>query len=236
LKFVDLICLNGVVPARLTFAALAAALGFGELRDLAAYQTSLDGYTLDTELAALSAAIHPRPAVHLLGYSAGASVALAYAARHPTTVATLTLIEPPWTGLPDPSGFTDRMDKIMLHTAPDRRWPVFHELLTRPGADVPPPPATPPPWAHERVARGGDIWRALRAAALTPAQIGAFTRPVYLPYADDSHPFFADTAHTLAKLFPDARVDEYAGNHIRPPHVSEPARFATALRKLWSRR
>ncbi|GIJ50797.1 hypothetical protein Val02_76830 [Virgisporangium aliadipatigenens] len=231
----DLICLNGVVPAHLTFAALARTLGFGELRDLAGYAPSLpERYSLTTELTTLSSAIGARPAVHLLGYSAGASVALAYAVRHPATVATLTLIEPPWTGLPDPSGFTARMDEIMLHTPPEQRWPVFHELLTRPGSDIPPPPTSPPAWAHERVDRGGDIWRALRATSLTPAQIGAFTRPVYLPYADDSHPFFADTAHTLAELFPAARVDEYHGNHIRPPHVSEPERFATALRNLWS--
>jgi pimeloyl-ACP methyl ester carboxylesterase len=234
----DLVCLNGVVPARMTFAALVRELSpLGvDLCDLAGYATALPAdYRLDTELAAITATVGPRPAIHLLGYSAGASIALAYAVRHPHAVASLTLVEPPWTGLPDPSGFTERMDDIMLRTPPELRWPIFHDLLTRPGADVPPPPAEPPAWASQRVDRGGDIWRALRAESLSPALVGAFAGPVYLPYADDSHPFFATTAHTLAGLFPDARVEEYRGNHIRPPHVSEPARFAAALRERWSR-
>ena len=102
------------------------------------------------------------------------------------------------------------------------------------GTDVPPQPPRPPPWAAGRVDRGQQVWRALRAWPIDPERLASIKAPVYLPVAADSHPWFTDVAHRLATRFASATVETYPGNHVRPPHVSDPDRFLAALRALWS--
>ncbi len=233
---ISLVCVNGVVPPKLTFAKLVRDVTERPVRlhDLVGYSEVLPpGYDIETELDALAAVVD-EPTVHLLGYSAGASVALAFAAARPQRVASLTLVEPPWVGAPDGTAFQAHMDEVMLHTPADRRWEEFHRLLTRPGADVPPPPPNPPPWAPLRVARGEQVWEALRAHLIGADRLAAVTAPVYLPVAADSHPWFTDAAHRLAAQFPLATVEVFPGNHVRPPHVSDAARFVARLRALWA--
>ena len=230
-----LVCVNGVVPPELTFARLVRDVTERPVRlhDLVGYREVLPpGYRLEAELSALGAVVNG--SAHLLGYSAGASVTLAFAAAHPDRVASLTLVEPPWIGVADGTEFQAGMDAVMFDTPAERRWETFHQLLTRPGADVPPPPPNPPPWAAGRVARGEQVWRALRAHPIPAERLASITAPVYLPVAADSHPWFVDAAHQLADRFQTATVDVYPGNHVRPPHVSEADRFVAALRSLWA--
>jgi pimeloyl-ACP methyl ester carboxylesterase len=232
----SLVCVNGVVPPELTFARLVREVAERPVRlhDLVGYSELLPpGYGVETEIDALDQVVD-RPAAHLLGYSAGASVALAFASARPDRVASLTLVEPPWVGAPDGSGFQRHMDEVMLHTPAERRWEEFHRLLTRPGADVPPPPPNPPPWAARRIARGEQVWEALRAHLIGADRLAALTAPVFLPVAADSHPWFTDAAHRLAAQLPSATVEVFPGNHVRPPHVGEPERFAARLRELWA--
>jgi hypothetical protein len=122
----------------------------------------------------------------------------------------------------------------MLDTPVERRWVALHELLTRPGADVPPPPSNPPPWAAGRVDRGQAVWRALRARLIEPERLTSIEAPVYLAVAADSHPWFTGAANRLAAQFTSATVEIYPGNHVRPPHISEADRFLAALRALWT--
>jgi pimeloyl-ACP methyl ester carboxylesterase len=230
-----LVCVNGVVPPELTFARLAGDVTERPVRlhDLVGYRETLPaGYGIDAELSALGAVVDG--GAHLLGYSAGASVTLAFAAAHPDRIASLTLIEPPWIGAWDGTEFQAGMDTVMLDTPPDRRWETFHHLLTRPGADVPPPPPNPPAWAAGRVARGEQVWRALRVHPIPAERLRSITAPVYLPVAADSHPWFTDAARSLAERFVSANVEIYPGNHVRPPHVAEAERFVAALRSLWA--
>jgi pimeloyl-ACP methyl ester carboxylesterase len=230
-----LVCVNGVVPPELTFARLIRDVTERPVRlhDLVGYREALPaGYGIDTELTALDALVGVR--AHLFGYSAGASVVLAYAAANPARIASLTLAEPPWIGAPDGTEFQAGMDTVMLHTPVERRWMALHELLTRPGADVPPPPAQPPPWAAGRVDRGQLVWRALRARPIDPQRLASIEAPVYLPVAADSHPWFTCAANRLAAQLAGATVEIYPGNHVRPPHVSEPDRVLAALRALWA--
>jgi pimeloyl-ACP methyl ester carboxylesterase len=230
-----LVCVNGVVPPELTFARLAGDVTERPVRlhDLVGYREELPpGYGVGAELSALGAVVDG--GAHLLGYSAGASVTLAFAAAHPDRVASLTLIEPPWIGVRDGTEFQAGMDTVMLDTPAEQRWETFHRLLTRPGADVPPPPPKPPAWAAGRVARGEQVWRALRAHPIPAERLRSITAPVYLPVAADSHPWFTDAAHSLAERFGSATVEVYPGNHVRPPHVARAAQFVAALRSLWA--
>jgi pimeloyl-ACP methyl ester carboxylesterase len=230
-----LICVNGVVPAGLTFAALAAEF-HGQrpvvLHDLVGYaQPRPEPYDLGAELTALGAL--PAP-THLFGYSAGASVALAFALHAPERIATLTLFEPPWVGLAPVGWFEREMDRVLLDVPAALRWERFHHLLTRPGVAVPPLPSDPPPWVAARARQGADVWRALRATTLDPARLRAFHTPVLLALADGSHPFFAESAGRLAGLLPTVRVERFPGNHVQAPHVVAAPRFAAALRRLFS--
>jgi pimeloyl-ACP methyl ester carboxylesterase len=232
---IPLVCVNGVVPPELTFARLARDVTERPVRlhDLVGYREVLPArYGVDAELHALADAVGGR--AHLLGYSAGASMTLAFAVAHPDQVASLTLVEPPWIGFPDGTAFQAGMDTVMLDTPADQRWDTFHELLTRPGADVPPSPPTPPSWAAGRIVRGENVWRALRAHLIPVERLRPIKAPVYLPVAADSHPWFTDAAYRLADWFPAATVEIYPGNHVRPPHVSAAERFVAALRTLWA--
>src|SRR3954447_27075168 len=200
---IPLVCVNGVVPPELTFARLARDVTERPVRlhDLVGYQEVLPpGYGIDAELHALAGAVDGW--AHLLGYSAGASVTLAFAVAHPERVASLTLVEPPWIGHRDGTAFQAGMDAVMLDTPADQRWETFHRLLTRPGADVPPPAPKPPSWAAGRIARGEDVWRALRAHTIPTERLRPIKAPVYLPVAADSHPWFTDAAYRLADGFP----------------------------------
>jgi len=90
---IPLVCVNGVVPPELTFAGLARDVTERPvlLHDLVGYREVLPpGYGVDAELHALADAVDGR--AHLLGYSAGASVTLAFAAAYPDRVASLTLV------------------------------------------------------------------------------------------------------------------------------------------------
>jgi pimeloyl-ACP methyl ester carboxylesterase len=229
-----LVCVNGVVPPELTFARLVRDITDRPVRlhDLVGYRETLPtDYDVDSELTALGDALNG--GAHLLGYSAGASVTLAFAAAYPTRIASLTLVEPPWIGAADGTAFQADMDTVMLDTPAEQRWTSFHKLLTRPGADIPPPPPNPPSWAAARVARGEQVWRALRAHLIPAQRLASITVPVYLPVAADSHPWFTDAAHHLAERFTNATVEIFPGNHVRPPHVSASERFVARLRALW---
>jgi hypothetical protein len=135
---------------------------------------------------------------------------------------------------PDGSEFQAGMDTVMHDTPVEQRWVALHELLTRPGADVPPPPPNPPPWAAGRVDRGQQVWQALQAHRIDPERLGSIKAPVYFAVAADSHPWFTQAANRLAARFARATVEVYPGNHVRPPHVSDADRFLAALRALWA--
>ena len=88
-----------LVPARARFAALMAALDgrepWPEELEVRAGDAPPAGYTVDDEVAGLSAFLDERGVgrVHLYGHSAGASIALAFTAEHGDRVLSLALDE-----------------------------------------------------------------------------------------------------------------------------------------------
>src|SRR5713226_4570335 len=94
---------GGIMPAALRYAPLESALSGKvdfHVKDLAVYagDEPPPGYSLDTELAALTAFADTLQAqrFHLVGYSGGGFVSLVFAGLYPQRLLSLALFEPAW--------------------------------------------------------------------------------------------------------------------------------------------
>jgi pimeloyl-ACP methyl ester carboxylesterase len=238
---------GGVLPADLAYGALLAELGpdvDARTKDLEVYaddgpppdfslQVEVDGVARFADAAGFER-------FHLLGYSAGGAVALAFTAAHPGRVRSLALLEPAWAGwtglTPEEAAMWDRFREVVELPDPDERMRAFVRMELAPG--VPPPAPAPgpsPPWMAKRPAGLHAFSRAFDAADLDLDALRAFERPVLFVLGGLSHPdLYARIRDRLAAVFPDFRVELYADrHHFDPPHRIEPARVARSLRALW---
>ncbi len=175
---------------------------------------------------------------HLIGYSAGGAISLAFLAKYPERVRSLALIEPAWMGDTDGSpevvAMNSEFDRLL--TLPlDQRMPAFFRLLVRPGVAPPQlPPGPPPQWMAKRPAAFESFNRAFKTYKLDQARFRTYYRPVYYAYGSLSNPVWESMAKSLVGLFPNIHVELYEGlHHMTAPHRAEPERFAWALRELW---
>jgi pimeloyl-ACP methyl ester carboxylesterase len=176
---------------------------------------------------------------HLVGYSTGGTISLAFLAKYPERVKSLALIEPGRMGdeadsSPEFLALNSEFDQ-MLKLPLDQRMAGFFRLLVRPGVSPPQlPPGPPPPWMAKRPAALEVCWRAFRAYKLNHERLRTYYRPVYYAYGSLSNPIWGSMAKTLAGLFPNIHIELYEGlHHMNAPHRAEPERFAWALRELW---
>jgi pimeloyl-ACP methyl ester carboxylesterase len=237
------VCLGAVAPAAMTYARIQRILGAETtfiLKDPECFGDTLPpDYSLETEIAT---ALRAADAIgferfHVLGYSAGGSIALALGLAHPRRVQTLTLVEPAWIGRPDWSddeaAFVASVDAVMELPIP-ARGPALLRAMSDPRADpagVLPDPL--PSWLLDRPARFAALWRAFADAAARFD--GAASGPLHLPVCGRSHPRFLEAARRLEARTPSASVEVYADcTHLDPPQSREPERFAARLRELWS--
>src|SRR5262245_17248090 len=240
------VCLNGNAPVEDTFAPLARELG-GELtlvlKDREAYTRKPgEGLTLADEVAGVCRAAeeHGLAAFHLLGYSAGAVMALAVAAAHLEQIKTLSLIEPPWIGndtvSAEAKALHDALDHVLTEVPVAQRIAQFRQAIMRPGeSPAPLPPGPVPSWASLRAAQGQVLWHAIRTATLTKDRLRSFAAPVYVAVGTRSHPGFRENAKALVSIFPHASLEVYGGTNHFEIHTKYVARLAAALRALWAR-
>lgn len=233
-----------ILPAAAQFGNLLAALGnsvdaLPKEYEVHRGESPPDHYGIETEVEGISRAADERrwQGFHLVGYSAGGSLALAFAAAHPDRVRSLALIEPGEIGhgrlgLEDPE-FGD-YEKIM-DLPPEQGMKQFVCLAVAPGVEMPsPPPGMPPPWEM----RPKDSLIAFSRASLDyefdESRLEAVKAPVFFALGSLSHPRFARLAEALGDLMPNFRVETYQGSHhLNPPFQSDPERFAAALWGLW---
>jgi pimeloyl-ACP methyl ester carboxylesterase len=166
----SIICLNGNAPVEGTFAPLARELR-GEValvfKDREAYTRKPgEDLTLADEVVGVSRAADEKglAAFHLLGYSAGAVVALAVTVAHPERVKTLALIEPPWIGndtvSAEAKALHDALDHVLTEVPLNQRMVQFRQVIMRPGeSPAPLPPGPVPSWASMRAAQGQVLRR-----------------------------------------------------------------------------
>lgn len=238
---------GGIMPAAVQYAPLLGILKDKIkplLKDLEVYAGDVPpiGYDLGLEVQGLKKAsetigFHN---FHLVGYSAGGAIALAFIATYPERVESLALVEP--AVIPSPAWFQQEADEKkkmdrMMSLPPKEQMQEFVRLQLRPGVPPPPPPpGTPPPWMVTRPAGLRALSNAFDTSLITLDQFKQFRKPVYLAIGDLSNPIEERKAELLAKLFPNFQVEIYQGrHHFDPPQRAEPERFVRALDSLWAR-
>jgi pimeloyl-ACP methyl ester carboxylesterase len=242
----SVVCLNGNMPVHDTFAPLAKELN-GEvalvLKDREAYAREPGAeLTLADEVEGVRQAAETNrlESFHLLGYSAGAVVAIAFTAAYPERIKSLALIEPPWIGndtvSAEAKALHDALDRVLTQVPPHQRMGQFRQAIMRPGEILPPvPPGPVPTWASTRAEQGQMLWQAIRTATLKKERLRSFMAPVYVTVGTRSHPGFRATAEELVSVFPRASLDMYDGADHFEIHTKYVAQLAAALRSLWAR-
>jgi pimeloyl-ACP methyl ester carboxylesterase len=166
---------------------------------------------------------------------------LAFAARHPSRLLSLALLEPAWGGN---WGWSAEHSRLWATYAeleqlpPEQFMPAFARLQVRPEVQLSDPaPGPPPPWMRQRPAGIRAFMRAFRTYDLDRGTLAAFERPVYFALGGLSNPDqFGEIAERLGKVFPDFTLEVFdQRHHFDPPHRIEPERLAEALRSIWAR-
>ena len=245
------ILLPGIVmPAADAFGNLLAELGADvdavakDLEVYAAASTPPPDYSLDVEVAGVmdSALARGWDRFHLVGYSGGASVALAFAALHAESLSSLALLEPAWAGNWDDASQAHKAlwpEYVRLAALPpEESMPAFVRMQLRHGVDPPAPPAGPqPPWMAARPGGIRAIVDAFQTYDLDRDALRGFDRPVYFALGALSNPDqFREEAERLARVFDDFWLEVFPHrHHFDPPHRAEASALAASLRSLWQR-
>ena len=243
------ILLPGIVlPAPLAYSGLIQELGADSdvvPRDLEVYATDKPQkeYSLDLEVAGVLREVEGRgwERFHLVGYSGGGAVALAFTARHPDRLLSLALLEPAWAGNWDlnPAERALWRKYERLEGLPQQQFlEAFMQLQVRPGVALPSSPAgDPPPWMAKRPAAIGAIMNAFKSYELDRGALERFSRPVYFALGALSNPDqYGEIARRLARVLPDFELEVFEErHHFDPPHRIEPERLANSLRAVWRR-
>ena len=239
---------GGVMPADLAYGALLDALDDeveAVTKDLEVYagpepppDYSLD-YEIDGVLRTARDAGFER--FHLVGYSGGGASSLAFAARHPERLLSLTLIEPAWLGndglSAEEQAVRREFDRI-ASLPPEQMMAAFVAIQLAPGVQQPPPPpGPPPPWMAGRPAGLRAFLRTFNSSTLDLDRLRRFDRPVYFALGGRSNPdYYGRMAERAREIFPDFTLDVFTDrHHFDPPHRIEPERVARALQAHWAR-
>jgi pimeloyl-ACP methyl ester carboxylesterase len=238
---------GSIMPAAIQYGPLLNVLKDSVrpiLKDLEVYNgdTPPSDYALALEVEGLRQVVQAAALqrFHLVGYSGGGAVALAFTAAYPEKLESLALSEPAvipsqkW--IHQEAGYWSEIERVMS-LAPAEQMREFMRLNLRPGVQLPPPPpGEPPAWMARRPAGLRAMSRAFSAYDLDLERFRQFSKPVYLAIGSLSNPIEERKAETMSKLFPDFRSEVYAErHHFDPPQRAEPERFAQALQELWSR-
>jgi pimeloyl-ACP methyl ester carboxylesterase len=209
------------------------------LKDLEVYRGNSPPpmYGLEMEIEAIKQTIGDKK-IHLVGFSGGGGIGLAFLAKHPDQVKSVVLIEPAWVGNDNLTQFEKdywlQMDRIWCLPI-EERINAFVKQNLRDGVAPPPsPPPTVPSWFNLRPVGFAAIADAFSRADLCKSALAKFSGPVYLAVGGLSHSIEQYKANTLLALFPHIRLEVFPDcHHFDPPHRSHPERFASILREFW---
>ncbi|HEX5249025.1 MAG TPA: alpha/beta hydrolase [Gaiellales bacterium] len=191
-----------------------------------------DRYDMGVEVGAVVGAAGSGP-VHLAGFSAGATVALAAALALGDPVRSVALLEPAFIGDDDwdPAEAAWRAAIGSLRSSgPPEQAEAFRDMLMAPG-ETAPPPRRPVAWDFR-----DDLLGAMLSAhtGFESADLGRVGVPVILVRGGRSAARFGLVGRRLAEACPDFRESVFPDlHHFAPPFREEPEQLANLLRGFW---
>ena len=242
----QVVCIPGsVAPAAQRYKPLIDAVGDAadiHIKDLEVYREPKPpaDYSIQQELAAIDrfAEAARLARFHLVGYSGGGFISLAYAATRPARVISLALFEPariPGELSDKELAFFEELERKLDGLEGPEFMTTFIREQVKPGARLTPPPQGPV--SAEMQKRPAGIAALIRAFDAHPFDrdlLRAAPFPVYYAYGDLSHEEQALKAGILAQLFADIHVQRFAGvHHFVPPEEIYTATQVGALLGLW---
>jgi len=242
----EVICIpGGVAPAAQRYAPLQAALAGGAERlhpkDLEVYRDDRPpaDYRIELELAAIDRfadALH-LDRFHLVGYSGGGFVSLAYAGTRPDRLLSLAVFEPaaiPGTPTPEEAEYFRILEGKLKGLEGGAFMAAFMREQVKPEAKLPPPPPSPSPEMQKRPAGIAAMMRAFAKYEIDRARYLECAFPVLYGYGSLTHDIESVRAGVAARLFADVHVIRFQGvHHFDPPEKIYPPAHVDALRALW---
>jgi pimeloyl-ACP methyl ester carboxylesterase len=243
------VCLpGGVAPAAQRYSPLRAGVGDDAelyLKDLEVYRDPRPpaGYSVDLELNAIDsyADSNSLERFHLLGYSGGGFLSLAYAGTRPQRTQSLSLFEPariPGPSTPEESVGVDALAKKLSGLEGPAFMSAFVREQLKPGVEPPPPPAptSTSPEMQKRPAGIAAMMHAFSAYQFDRSNLEACPFPVFLGYGDLTYEAESVRAGVLARLFADIHIKRFAGVHhfVAPEQIYTPD-HARLLLDHWRR-
>lgn len=237
---------GGVMPAALRYASLAGMVGDGvqlHPKDLEVYAGEEPPlhYSIQTEVDAVArfADSLGLSRFHLLGYSGGGFVSLAFAGAHPERLLSLGLFEPasiPGELSDEEARIYRRLDEELAGKAGPEFMRSFMTLQVKEGVEVRLPAGPPPPWMSERPAGLAAMMKAFGAHPFDREWLRRCEFPVFIGYGDLTGVHEEIRAGILARLLPDLHIRRFAGIHhfVAPEEIYSPDHVAT-LQALWAR-
>jgi len=243
----QVVCIPGsVAPAAQRYRPLVEAVGDDadlHLKDLEVYReaTPPAGYSIEEELDAIDRLAQSKglERFHLVAYSGGGFISLAYSGTRPQRVISLGLFEPariPGQLTDEEQAFFTELERKLEGLHGDQFMAAFVREQVKPGAPLgPPPPGPVSPEMQKRPAGIATLLKAFDAYRFERDFLRASPFPVFYGYGDLSHDEQAMKAGILARLFADIRVQRFAGvHHFVPAEKIYTPAHVKALRNLWS--
>ena len=244
----QVICVPGsVAPAAQRYRPLIENVGDAadlHLKDLEVYREAKPpaGYSIDEELTAIDRLADAKglDRFHLVGYSGGGFISLAYSGTRQQRLLSLSLFEPAQI----PGELTQEEEQFFAALASkldglhgDAFMSTFIHEQVKPGAVIPaPPPGQASAEMQKRPAGIAALIKAFREFPFDRDVLRSATFPVLYAYGDLSHQEQALKAGILAQLFADIRVRRYAGvHHFVPPEQIYTADHTSLLLDVWRR-
>jgi pimeloyl-ACP methyl ester carboxylesterase len=176
---------------------------------------------------------------HLVAYSGGGYISLAYGGTRPERVLSLGVFEPariPGALTLEERAFFDELARKLEGLHGPEFMATFVREQVKPGVVAAPPPGPPTPEMRKRPAGIAALLRAFEAYDFDRGRLAAAPFPVYYAYGDLSHREQSLKGTILAGLFSDIRVQRFAGvHHFVPPDAIYTPPHVEALADLWRR-
>jgi len=235
---------GGVMPAAVRYAPLKAAVdGQADFhfKDLEVYAGDAPppGYSITSEVDALArfADSLGLERFHLVGYSGGGFVSLAFAGTYPKRLLSMALFEParvPGTPTAEEAAMDSGFRRVMSGLQGADFMHAFMALQLRDDVEPPPPPIQQPSWMGSRPAGLAAMMQAFTDYPFDRNRLRACEFPVFLGYGDLTSEFEEIKASVLGRLLPDIRIRRFKGiHHFVPPERIYTAEHVDIIRELW---